>query len=491
MEQQPTRDELLAAADVLPPDAVIAIDGPAGSGKSTTARSVARRLGLLHVDTGAMYRALTRAALDAGIDLQDEAALCRLQDDATLRLEPGDKEARVFWNGRDVSQAIRTPEVDAGVSPVAAHAGVRRRMVELQRSFGRRGGVVMEGRDIGSVVFPLATAKIYLDASPQARADRRWRQERERGRDLDRQDVLEDLLARDARDQGRAESPLIISPDAQVLDTSTWSLDRQLDEAVLACRLNPWLDARLDWDARGAWRAMPYKYRLAFSLFGVFRQLLGQREVGRPAPTVPRGMILASNHVSWYDPPLVGGALWRSPLRTLAKRELFRGPVGAAFFHWLDAIPINRKGYDPDAFADARAALARGDNLFLFPEGTRRPPGRLGPIRGGLGILAQETRAPILPIFARGTAAPRFGGNPEAPLELRFGPVLRLHALDRLLADLEPREVTVRIGDLFLAVLEELQARSHAEAPRTAFEERLEQEVARKVSKKRPFGEPA
>lgn len=489
MERRPTREELQAGAGVLPPDAVIAIDGPAGSGKSTTARALARRLRLLHVDTGAMYRALTRAALDGGVDLDDEAALCQLQDRAILRLEPGEREARVYWNGRDVSQSIRTPEVDAGVSPVAAHAGVRRRMVELQRIFGRRGGVVMEGRDIGSVVFPLATAKIYLDASPDARAERRWRQERERGREVDRGAVLADLLARDARDQGRAESPLIISPDAQVLDTSAWSLDRQLDEVVLACRLNPWLDAQLDWDPRSAWRAMPIKYRVAYSLFGVFQHLLGLREVGRPAPTVPRGMILASNHVSWFDPPLVGGALRRAPLRTLAKRELFRGPVGGAFFRWLDAIPINRKGYDPDAFAAARQALDRGHNLFLFPEGTRRPPGRLGPIRGGLGILAQETRAPILPIFARGTAAPRFGGNPEAPLEVRFGPILRLHALDRLLAELEAREVTVRIGDLFLSVLEELQARSHDEAPRTPFEERLEHQVARKVSKKRPFGD--
>ncbi len=113
----------------------------------------------------------------------------------------------------------------------------------------------------------------------------------------------------------------------------------------------------------------------------------------------------------------------------------------------------------PEAFEAAREALARGDNLFIFPEGTRRTPGRLGPIRGGLGILAQETRAPILPIFVRGTCAPRFGGNPLSPLEVRFGPLLRLHALARLLVDLDPKVVTTRIGDLFLSVLEELQAR--------------------------------
>lgn len=487
MERQPTRDELLAAVDAVPRDAVIAIDGPAGSGKSTTAKALARRLKLLHVDTGAMYRAVTRAGLDAGVDLADEAALCELADASTLRLEPGEREARVIWNGRDVSQAIRTPEVDANVSRVAAHGGVRRRMVEKQRVFGREGGVVMEGRDIGSVVFPLATAKIYLDASGEARADRRWKQERERGRELDRADVLADLLARDAKDKGRQESPLIISPDAHVLDSSDWNLERQLQEVELACRINPWLDARVVWDAEQNWRDMPLKYRLVFSTFGVFRQLLGQREVGRPADTVPRGMIVASNHISWFDPPLVGGTLRAPRVRTLAKEELFKGPLLRRFFTWLDGIPINRQGYDANAFDTAREALDAGHNLFIFPEGTRRTPGRLGPVRGGLGILAQETRAPILPVFARGTAAPRWGGNPDSPLEVRYGPVMRLHALDRLLAELTPKEVTARIGDLFLAVLEELQARSHAEKPYTGFERDLEERRARRDRRERPF----
>jgi len=408
-------------------------------------------------------------------------------DASDLRMDPGEKEARVFWNGRDVSQAIRTPEVDANVSPVAAHGGVRRRMVEKQREFGRQGGVVMEGRDIGSVVFPLATAKIYLDASPEARAERRWRQERERGRELERSDVLADLLARDAKDKGRAESPLIISPDAHVLDSSAWSLDRQLQEVELSCRINPWLDARVEWGADRNWRDMSLKYRLVFHVFDIFRQLLGLSETGRPTDTVPRGMIVASNHISWFDPPLVGGAIRTPRVRSLAKQELFKGPLGKAFFTWMDGIPINRKGYDANAFDAAREALEAGHNLFIFPEGTRRPPGRLGPVRGGLGILAQETRAPILPIFTRGTASPRFGGNPDSPLELRFGPILRLHALDRLLAEMDRKEVTARVGDLFLAVLQEMQARSYADKPQTGFEKDLEERRVVKDARKRPF----
>jgi cytidylate kinase len=360
-------------------------------------------------------------------------------------------------------------------------------MVERQRQLGRRGGVVMEGRDIGSVVFPLATAKIYLDASPEARAERRWRQNRERGLASDRAEVLADLLERDRRDTERKESPLTISPDALVLDTSDLGLQEQLEAAALACRVNPWLDRRVDWDAEAAWRRCPGKYRLVYSFLGQLGSLLGLRVSGRPARTVPAGVILASNHVSWFDPPIVGSTFRRSRVRTLAKRELFLGPVATVFFRWMEAIPIDRKGYDERAFDEARAALAAGDCLFIFPEGTRRPPGRPGPVKGGLGILAQETGAPILPIFVRGTGALRFGGNPESPLEVRYGPLVRLHALERLRRDLDPRQITERVGAMFQAMIEELQARSRAERPESAAERALAVRQRHRRRSRRPF----
>lgn len=484
----PTRADLEVTHDIVPRDAVVAIDGPAGSGKSTTAKALARRLGLVYVDTGAMYRALTLAAIKSGADLADGQALQRILAASDLRLESGSKESRVVWDGRDVSQAIRTPEVDASVSVVAAHGDVRRDMVERQRAFARRGAVVMEGRDIGSVVFPLATTKIFLNATLESRTERRWRQERERGREPDRQTVRDDLVRRDEIDSGREESPLLVSPDATVLDTSDWSLDRQIDEAVLACRINPWLDRRLDWDDEAAWRALPLKYRLVYNMFDLMARMVGQRTLGRPAPTIPAGVIVASNHVSWYDPPLVGATFRRGPIRSLAKRELFRTPLGRRFFRWLDAIPIDRRGYDDEAFGEARKALERGDNLFLFPEGTRRPPGQPGPIKGGLGILVQETEAPILPVFVRGTYAPRFGGNPESPLVIRFGPVVRCHALPFLRRTLDRKQITSRIGDMYLSMLKELQARSFVEYPETEVERELRVLAQRRAERRRPFG---
>jgi 1-acyl-sn-glycerol-3-phosphate acyltransferase len=176
-------------------------------------------------------------------------------------------------------------------------------------------------------------------------------------------------------------------------------------------------------------------------------------------------VILASNHVSWFDPPVVGGTFRRSPVRTIAKRELFAGPLLKAAFRWLDAIPIERRGVDARAFRAARDALARGACLFFFPEGTRRPPGRPGPVKGGLGLLALATGAPVLPIHVRGTHALAWGGNPDVPLEVRYGPLVRLHALPHLEAALGRRVAAERVGTLFQAILDELMARSYAETP--------------------------
>ncbi|RKZ16137.1 (d)CMP kinase, partial [bacterium] len=214
-------------ASLLPRDAVIAVDGPAGSGKSTTARALAERFDLLYIDTGAMYRALTLAALRDGIDLDDGTALAELLDGARLELKPSAAGVAVSWNGRDVSGDIRSAAVDAAVSRVAARNEVRRDMVRRQQVLGRRGGVVMEGRDIGSVVFPLATAKIFLRASLEARVDRRYRQIRQRGEEASRSGLMVDLAERDRLDSERATSPLIISPDAMVIDSSDMSLEQQ------------------------------------------------------------------------------------------------------------------------------------------------------------------------------------------------------------------------------------------------------------------------
>ncbi|MEN8005442.1 MAG: (d)CMP kinase [Candidatus Krumholzibacteriota bacterium] len=458
---------------LMPRDAVIAIDGPAGSGKSTTARALAETFGLLYIDTGAMYRALTQAALGAGISPGDENALVDLLVQARLELKPAKGEVTVFWNGKDVSRAIRTPEVESSVSLVSSHPSVRRNMVERQQAIGRRGGVVMEGRDIGSVVFPLATAKIFLSASLAARVERRFKQYQQRGLQVSVEDLRQDLAERDRQDSERETSPLMVSPDAIVIDSSDLNLEQQNEVCARACLLNPSLDRDIDNDMETARLELPWHYRLAYTMFTSVARFYGLRQVGNEGGALPRGCIVAVNHVSNWDPPLIGSTFWRHPVHTLAKAELFKIPPMGAFFRWIDSIPIQRRGYDATAFSNAAEHLADGSNLLIFPEGTRRAIGHPGPVRNGLGILVQATRAPTLPIFIRGSYGRRPGGSHQSPLEVHYGPIIRWHGLPALLETLDKKEVSRRIGHLCEAAFRELQARSFAEKPQTAFEREL------------------
>jgi CMP/dCMP kinase len=209
---------------------VVAIDGPAGAGKSTIAKRVAAKLGAVYIDTGAMYRAIALAALRSGVDLTDADRLESLARGAEIRFEPGG--SRVLLNGEDVTDAIRRPEISPAASKVSAIPGVRRALVEKQRQMGAAGSVVMEGRDIGTVVFPNAEVKVFLDANPEVRAARRVRELEEKGPAPPAAEVAREIRERDHRDSTRADSPLTRAADSVLLDTTSMSLD-QVEQAIL------------------------------------------------------------------------------------------------------------------------------------------------------------------------------------------------------------------------------------------------------------------
>lgn len=210
---------------------VVAIDGPAGAGKSTVAAYLARRFGLLNLETGAMYRALALKAQRTGTDPDSESGLLQLVTHTEILLESHPEGNRIFLDGEPVTAELRQPEVTALASRVSVHPQVRQWMVEQQRLLGRAGGVVMEGRDIGTVVFPDAEVKIFLDAAPEVRGARRFQQTAPvRGKET-QADVIRDLRERDERDRTRAESPLRPAPDAVILDSSHLSLDQVLQAA--------------------------------------------------------------------------------------------------------------------------------------------------------------------------------------------------------------------------------------------------------------------
>ena len=208
---------------------IIAIDGPAGAGKSTIASRLARTLGYVNLESGAMYRALALKAIKRDISLDDEDALSQLAQNSRIQLEPTIGGNRVLLDGRDVSERVREKDVTDAASRVSIHPKVREWMVARQREMGRGGGVVMEGRDIGTKVFPDADLKIFLDADPVVREQRRLEQHKTQGPMADQ--IAAQLRERDQRDRTRAASPLVAAPDAVILDSTSLTEDEVLNRA--------------------------------------------------------------------------------------------------------------------------------------------------------------------------------------------------------------------------------------------------------------------
>lgn len=209
---------------------VIAIDGPAGAGKSTIAARLAQRLGYLNIESGAMYRALALKALEHNIALNDGAQLAALAQRSRIELISTSEGNRVLLDGADVSKRIRQPDVTNAASQVSVHPPVREWMVGRQREVGLDGGVIMEGRDIGTVVFPYAEVKVFLDASPHVRTERRVAQHQQKtGEQLPHEAVAAELRERDRRDATRANSPLIAARDAVIIDSSRLTIDEVVD----------------------------------------------------------------------------------------------------------------------------------------------------------------------------------------------------------------------------------------------------------------------
>jgi cytidylate kinase len=366
---------------------VVAIDGPAGSGKSTTARLVARRLGYRHIDTGAMYRAVALKALREGADPEDGGACGALA--ASMQITFDDSAGggqTVYADGVDVTDDIRTPEVTRAVSPVSAHPSVRAAMVRCQRELAEAGGAVLEGRDIGTVVLPSAEVKVYLVAAAGVRAMRRLKDLQEQGVDTTVEEVEEDLVRRDEYDSGRETSPLKRAVGSVQVDTSDLTVDGQVAQiADITQEIASHLAGLEPAPVYNNYARYRPHYRFAcFVAKTCSRICFGLRINRKGNVDYKENFVFACNHKSYADPPFAGSILQRE-VHFIAKAGLFSNVAFAWLLRTLNAIPLRRGIFDRDAMNLVLELLRKGRSLMIFPEGSRVYRGELGKPKSGVG----------------------------------------------------------------------------------------------------------
>jgi len=464
---------------------VVALDGPGSSGKSSVGAAVAERLGLRFFDTGLLYRAVTWLARERGVSPDDVAALVAMVSDLAIEPDEAGRLSRVTVDGRDVSDLVRTPEVDLQVSAYAAVPDLRHALLERQRTIAGPGGIVMAGRDIGTVVLPEADTKIFLDASVEERARRRA-DERGLGRDdPERAAILDALRQRDERDESRAVAPLRPADDAVIVRTDGNTLDETVEAVVAAIAARPRRRSRLFGRARRPARPTPIAghitpvIRIGSAIFRALARLLTRVEIVGEVDAIPRDgpVILAVNHASSADPVVVGAFLIPRVGRRfnwLGKRELFDVPVLSWLAREAGVHAVDRGAADVEAFRIAARVLAAGHVLAIFPEGTRSPTGAMLPGKDGVGVLALRSDAIIVPVgvvdsdrfWPKGRLLPRAGGR----VTIRVGRPFRLQdalGVEGPAARRIPKAVaTAAIMGRVAALLPERQRGVYADAAR-------------------------
>ena len=378
---------------------IITIDGPSGTGKSTVARRVAEALHLPYFDTGAMYRAVTWYLLKEGIPLQDEGHIKAALEKFSFRIESKEKEKRYFANDIDITKEIRTKEINAAVSQVSALASVEM-LWKIQRDFGAQKAGVFEGRDMGSVVFPEAELKFFLTAKPAVRAERRLKEMQEKlpeeSQKWSHDEMIKELMRRDAYDSSRALAPLTCPKGAYVIDTSRLTIDQVVERIInihfklLKKFKRPWI-----------WGKMNGVYRFVIFVTWSFARIFYRHRVYGLEHFYQGSGLIAANHVSYLDPPLVAVS-WPEEIHFLAKESLFKPFLFGPFIRRLNSHPVRGDGGDAGVIKTSIQIVKSGKKLLIFPEGGRSPDGELQPIKPGLILLMSKTEAPIVPVYVHG-----------------------------------------------------------------------------------------
>lgn len=435
---------------------IIAIDGPAASGKSTVAREVAKRMNCVYVDSGAFYRGVTWKMLQEKVNTKNPLAVIPALLKSKWTFEVRDGAVVFAIDGVEPGEAIRDKDVREAVSDVAAIPGVRKFVVSNLRKQKELGCIAMEGRDIGSVIFPKTPFKFYLDANPEERAKRRHAELIARGETEKAQEVLESLQRRDEKDSTRKTAPLKVADGAYVIDTAEY--DAMGVVKVLMDRIaeleKPKSDKLIN----------PFWYRLSCKVLGWGLHVMNDIKV-YGVQNVPKsgGVIIASNHASYLDPPAIGASSRRMRMtHFMARDTLFKKPFMNWFLHAVGVIPLNReRGGDLKAMKTAIQLLKDGACVALFPEGTRTPDGNLQEPKSGVGFLVAKGESPIVPVYVHGSYEAMGKGRKlqRHPVHVVFGKLITQEEIQRLG---KGRSAYPLIGELIMERIGELKQKFEA-----------------------------
>jgi len=430
---------------------VIAIDGPAASGKSTVAREASKRLNCIYVDSGSFYRGVTWKMLQDGVNTKNPLAVLPALLKSKWTFEVRDRAVVFSIDGVEPGEAIREKDVREAVSDVAAIPGVRKFVVSKLRKLKKLGSLAMEGRDIGSVVFPKTPFKFYLDANPEERAKRRHAELIARGEAEKAQEVMESLQRRDKKDFTRKTAPLKVADGAYVIDTSEYDVEgvaRVLLDRILNLEA-PRTDKMIN----------PIWYSMACNFFWISLRLINKVKF-HGLQNVPKtgGVIIASNHASYLDPPAVGACTYRTRMtHFMARDTLFETPFMHWFLHKVGVIPLDRNKGDVKAMRTSIQLLKNGASVALFPEGTRSESGELQPPKPGIGFLVAKGQAPVVPVYVHGSYdawSKHSGGLKRKPVHVLFGKLITREEIERLG---KGREAYSLIGELIMERIAELK----------------------------------
>lgn len=364
----------------------IAIDGPGGAGKSSVAKSVSKALGIIYVDTGALYRNIGLFVLDEGINPKDEENVIRALERITLEMKFEDGKQVILLNGTDRGDDIRTPEASMAASAVSAIPAVRNYLLDTQRNIAKNNSVIMDGRDIGTVILPHAEVKIFLTASAKARAERRYNELRSKGNDITYEQVYKEMVERDQNDSTRDVAPCVKAKDAVLLDNS------RLSEAETVAEILKIVKKKTK-DTTTLYSVL----KVIVSPF--YRLLFNVRVKGKENIPKKGGVLLCPNHIAAIDVISIGVVCPRQ-ITCIAKKELFSVPILSALIKALGAVKIDRGGADVGAIKAAVSAIESGKTVTIFPQGHRFPgvnPATT-PIKHGAGLIAYHAKCDVIPV---------------------------------------------------------------------------------------------